>query len=66
MTPMRVRINYDRCQGNALCNLVVPEVFQLKDDTAQAVVVVDTVAPEFDGKVRTAISACPEDAIELY
>jgi ferredoxin len=63
---MRVRIEYDRCEGNALCNLVAPEVFQLTDDTAQAVVVVDTVPPQLEGEVWAAIGACPEAAIELY
>ncbi|MGD9517830.1 ferredoxin, partial [Mycolicibacterium sp.] len=39
---MRVRVDRDRCEGNAFCVKIAPEVFQLDDDE-YAVVIADPV-----------------------
>ena len=61
---MRVTVDADRCEGHARCWAVCPEVFDL-DDEGHAVVLVDEVPPEIEGKARDAVRNCPERAIEL-
>ena len=60
---MRVRIDEDRCQGHALCNLGAPEVFRLRDEDGHAEVIGRALTPELEEKARRAALGCPEQAI---
>ncbi|OBH33586.1 ferredoxin [Mycobacterium sp. E342] len=59
---MRVVVDRDRCEGNAFCVKIAPEVFQLDDDE-YAVVVTDPVPVEQETLVEQAIEACPRAAL---
>ena len=59
---MRVVVNLDRCEGNAFCVNIAPEVFQLSDDE-YAVVITDPVPAEQVTLVEQAIAACPRAAL---
>lgn len=59
---MRVAVNRDRCEGNAFCVNIAPEVFQLDDDE-YAVVMTDPVPVEQEALVKQAIEACPRKAL---
>lgn len=59
---MRVVVNRDRCEGNAFCVNIAPEVFQLDDDE-YAVVMTDPVPVEQEPLAKLAIEACPRAAL---
>ncbi len=59
---MRVVVNRDRCEGNAFCVNIAPEVFRLDDDE-YAVVITDPVPVEQETLVEQAIEACPRAAL---
>ncbi|KKC04507.1 ferredoxin [Mycobacterium nebraskense] len=59
---MRVVVDRDRCEGNAFCVNIAPEVFQLDDDE-YAVVITDPVPVEQETLAEQAIEACPRAAL---
>jgi ferredoxin len=59
---LRVRVDRDRCEGNAFCVKIAPEVFQLDDDE-YAVVIADPVPAEQEKLAVQAIADCPRAAL---
>jgi ferredoxin len=59
---MRVEVDRDRCEGNAVCVRIAPEVFTL-DDGEYAVVTADPVPVEQETLVEQAIAECPRAAL---
>lgn len=59
---MRVRVDRDRCEGNAFCVKIAPEVFQLDADE-YAVVIADPVPVEQEILADQAIADCPRAAL---
>lgn len=59
---MRVVVDSDRCEGNALCVRIAPAVFQLDDDE-YATVVADPVPVDEEARVAQAIADCPRAAL---
>lgn len=59
---MRPVVNLDRCEGNAYCVNIAPNVFQLHDDD-YAVVIADPVPVEQEALVEQAIAECPRAAL---
>lgn len=61
---MRVKVDFDRCESNALCESLAPEVFEIDDDDFLQI-----HKEEIDGDdlepVRRAVAACPRAAISL-
>lgn len=62
---MKVAIDAGRCQGHTVCNMIVPEIFELSDDDGHASVSVEIVPAEFEAKVRRAAANCPEGAVVI-
>jgi ferredoxin len=61
---LRVIVDRDLCEANAVCVGWAPEVFGL--DEANGMAVLDaTPAPELAAKVREAIRHCPRGALSL-
>lgn len=61
---MRVVVDYDLCESNAICMQIVPEVFEVRDD--DFLYVLDEHPPEgLWDKVREAVQRCPKQAISL-
>jgi ferredoxin len=61
---MRVVVDYDRCESNALCMAAAPEVFEVRDD--DLLYVLDETPPEaLRAKVEAAARACPKAAISI-
>ena len=61
---MRVSVDFDLCESNALCMAAAPEVFEVRDD--DFLYVLDEEPPEALGdKVRTAARSCPKAAITV-
>ncbi|WP_017570077.1 ferredoxin [Nocardiopsis halotolerans] len=61
---MRVRIDYDQCESNALCMAAAPEVFEVRDDDFLHLLTEepDTASHEH---VRQAERMCPKRAITV-
>jgi ferredoxin len=62
---VRVLVDGEQCQGHARCNMVAPDLFQLRDDDGHAVVVTDPVPPGREEAARRAALGCPERAIAV-
>lgn len=62
---MRVRVDWDRCQGHARCIAMAPAVFHMDDAEDHSFVAVDVIPDEQHEAVRQAALSCPEDAIVI-
>jgi ferredoxin len=61
---MRVVVDFDLCESNALCMGLAPEVFEVRDD--DLLYVLDENPPEgLRGKVEAAVRTCPKNAISI-
>ncbi|CAN5673149.1 MAG: ferredoxin [Iamia sp.] len=61
---MRVVVDYDLCESNAVCMSVAPEVFEVRDDDF-LYVLQDQPPEELRAKVEEAVERCPKQAISL-
>jgi ferredoxin len=61
---MKVHVDFDLCESNALCMAAAPEVFEVRED--DFLYILDENPPEeLRGKVEEAVRACPKAAISL-
>ena len=61
---MKVKVDFDLCESNAVCMGILPEVFEVRDD--DFLYILDENPPEaLRGKVEEAVAACPRAAIRL-
>ena len=61
---MRVKVDFDLCESNALCESLAPEVFELDDDDFLQIRK-EEIGPDDEDAVRRAVAACPRAAISL-
>ena len=61
---LRVIVDYDVCESNALCMAAAPEVFEVRDDD-NLYVLNETPGEDLRAKVEEAIRRCPKQAITL-
>ena len=61
---MKIKVDFDLCESNALCEAMAPEVFELDDDD-YLVVKTEETTPENIENVKRAVAACPRAAIKL-
>ncbi|MDD7812807.1 ferredoxin [Mycolicibacter sinensis] len=59
---MRVEVDLDRCEGNAICVGIDPDLFDLNDDE-QAVVKMAPVPADREAHAMQAIAECPRAAL---
>ena len=61
---MRVVVDFDLCESNAVCMGIAPEVFEVRDD--DFLYILDEHPPEaLRSKVEAAVRGCPKQAITL-
>jgi ferredoxin len=61
---MRVVVDFDLCESNALCVAAAPEVFEVRDD--DRLYLLDERPDEpLRAKVEAAVRACPKQAIAI-
>ena len=60
---VRVKVDHDRCEGNAVCLGIAPDIFDL-DDEDYAVVKTDPIAPDQEALAEQAIAECPRAALK--
>ena len=61
---MRVVVDFDLCESNAVCMNIAPEVFEVRDDDF-LYVLDETPDESLRGKVEEAVRRCPKQAIAL-
>jgi ferredoxin len=61
---LRVVVDYELCDSNALCTREAPDVFRMQED--DSLVVLDaTPGDELREAVERAVRACPKAALRL-
>jgi len=61
---MRVDVDRDLCESNAVCVGIAADIFEL-DDEDLAVVTVDEIPADRETDVRQAVQLCPKIALTL-
>jgi ferredoxin len=61
---MKIKVDFDLCESNGLCEGFAPEVFELDDDDFLQLRT-DQTTPENVEAVQRAVAACPRAAISL-
>jgi ferredoxin len=61
---MRVVVDYDRCESNALCMQSAPEVFEVRDDNF-LYLLNENPPEELRPKVEEAVRRCPTEALSI-
>lgn len=59
---MRVEVDRDRCEGNAICAGIAPDLFELDDDD-YAVMKVDEIPADQVELAERAVTECPRAAL---
>jgi ferredoxin len=61
---MRIVVDHDLCEGNAVCVRVAPEIFAVGDDDQAQVLLADP--PESQrANIEAAVARCPRQALAL-
>jgi ferredoxin len=64
MEHMKVVVDFDLCESNAVCMGIAPEVFEVRED--DFLYVLDETPPEaLRQKLEQAVASCPRAAISL-
>lgn len=60
----KVKVDFDLCESNAMCEAIAPDVFRIDDDDFLQV---DdpTVTDENRDRVQRAVAACPKSALSI-
>lgn len=61
---MRVIVDWELCESNALCMAAAPEVFEVRDDD-RLYVLVEEPGEELRSKVELAVRSCPMTALSI-
>ena len=61
---MKVVVDYDVCESNAVCMGIAPEVFEVRDDDF-LYVLQDEPPEDLRAKVEEAARRCPKQAIKI-
>jgi len=61
---MRIVVDFDLCESNALCMGAAPEVFEVRDDDF-LYVLDEAPGEELRSKVEEAARLCPKQAITI-
>ena len=61
---MKIVVDYDLCEANALCMGVAPEVFRVEEDDTLTVLIPEP-GEELRAKVEEAARLCPRQAITI-
>ncbi|KDE99296.1 ferredoxin [Mycolicibacterium sp. ELW1] len=59
---MRVEVDRDRCEGNAVCVGIAPDLFEL-DDEDYVIVTKDPIPADQEALAEQSIAECPRAAL---
>ena len=61
---MKIVVDYDLCEANALCMEAAPEVFRVEEDDTLTVLI-EEPGEDLRSKVEEAARLCPRQAITI-
>jgi len=61
---MKIQIDYDLCEANAVCMSKAPEIFKV-DDEDNLHILIESPPEELREKVEAAVRLCPRQALSL-
>jgi ferredoxin len=61
---MRVVVDFDLCESNAVCMGIAPEVFEVRDDDF-LYILQEEPPEELRPKIEEAVRLCPKQAISI-
>jgi ferredoxin len=61
---MKVIVDYDRCEANAVCMKVCPEVFEVREDD-NLYLKTENPPESLRAKVEEAVRRCPRQALSI-
>jgi len=61
---LKILVDYDLCEANAICMGVAPEVFQVDDDD-NLNLQIEEIPENLRTKVAEAVRLCPRQALKL-
>jgi ferredoxin len=61
---MKIVIDWKQCEGNGICSVEAPDVFELDDDD-NLTVLLENPGDELRAGVEAAVRSCPKRAISL-
>jgi ferredoxin len=61
---VKVIVDYDACEANAICAGLVPEVFEV-DDEDNLNIKLDVIPASLADSVRHAVRSCPKAALSI-
>lgn len=61
---MRIEVDFDKCQSNAVCQTIAPTIFEVRDD-GYLYVLDETPSEGLRGLLDEAARACPTQAITI-
>ena len=61
---MKVVVDFDTCQSNAVCQGIAPEVFEVRDD-GFLYILQENPSEDLRSKVEDAARSCPVQAITI-
>jgi ferredoxin len=64
MSPMKVVVDFDLCESNAVCMGIAPEVFEVREDDF-LYILQENPPEELRPQVEQAVRSCPKAAIRL-
>ena len=61
---MKIVVDWDLCESNALCVQICPEVFSIDDDD-NLIIASDAPDEDLRDQLEQAVAACPRQAMRL-
>ncbi|MEO5653052.1 MAG: ferredoxin [Marmoricola sp.] len=60
----KIKVDFDACESNAMCEALAPDVFEVDDDDFLQVHT-DVVTEENRERVEQAVASCPKSALSI-
>ncbi|MCW2781369.1 MAG: ferredoxin [Marmoricola sp.] len=60
----KVKVDFDLCESNALCEALAPDVFRIDDDDFLQIDI-EVVTDENRDRIQQAVASCPKSAISI-
>jgi ferredoxin len=61
---MKIVVDYDLCEANAICMDIAPEIFKV-DENDELQILVENPPEELRSRVEEAVRLCPRQAISI-
>ncbi len=61
---MKIVVDFDLCESNAICMQIAPDVFEVRDDDF-LYILNESPAEDDRGRMEEAVQRCPKQAISI-